>query len=186
MAMASRTAPSRSAHLQPPRWARHLCATATAWDASIPYYRSHFAQAMGVNASQGRFGNEAGAYSNHSHHVFDAPNFELRQTDSNIAIPFLNQTSGSAIIARNMRMEACSLLAAQHTAGVQDCEYDIAWTNAYLAGIDGTATASRCGNAVINRHRAPAPRFPRFLAGACRTPGPRRSATRRQRSGWRG
>jgi hypothetical protein len=156
------------------------CATATAWNTSIRYYGGHFAQATGVNAAQDRFGvrfgNEAGAYSNHNRHVFDAPNFELRQAGSNIAIPFLNQTSGSAIIARNMRMEACSPLAARHTAGAQDCEYDIAWTNTYLVGIDYTATANRCGNAVINRHRAPASRFQRFLAGVPNT----RSAAFRQ------
>ncbi len=110
-----------------------------------------------------------GAYTNHNRHVFDAPNFELRQAGGNTAIPFLNQTSGSAIIARNMRMEACSPLAARHTAGAQDCEYDVAWTNTYLVGIDYTATASRCGNAVINRHRAPASRFTRFLAGVPNT-----------------
>jgi hypothetical protein len=145
------------------------CATATAWNTSVRYYGGHFAHATGVNASQDRFGirlgNEPGAYTNHNRHVFDAPNFELRQAGSNIAIPFLNQTSGSAIIARNMRMEACSPLAARHTAGAQDCEYDVAWTNTYLVGIDYTATANRCGNAVINRHRAPASRFQRFLAG---------------------
>ena len=54
-------------------------------------------------------------------------------------------------------------------AGAQDCEYDIAWTNTYLVGIDYTATANRCGNAVINRHRAPASRFQRFLAGVPNT-----------------
>ena len=37
-----------------------------------------------------------------------------------------------------------SPLAARHTAGAQDCEYDIAWTNTYLVGIDYTATANRC------------------------------------------
>ncbi|HEV7456460.1 MAG TPA: hypothetical protein VGN96_06760 [Roseococcus sp.] len=149
------------------------CATATAWNTSVRYYGGHFAHATGVNAAQDRFGirlgNEAGAYTNHNRHVFDAPNFELRQAGSNIAIPFLNQTSGSAIIARNMRMEACSPLAARHTAGAQDCEYDVAWTNTYLVGIDYTATANRCGNAVINRHRAPASRFQRFLAGVPNT-----------------
>ena len=149
------------------------CATATAWNTSIRYYGGHFAQATGVNAAQDRFGvrfgNEPGAYANHNRHVFDAPNFELRQAGSNIAIPFLNQTSGSAIIARNMRMEACSPLVARHTAGAQDCEYDIAWTNTYLVGIDYTATANRCGNAVINRHRAPASRLQRFLAGVPNT-----------------
>ncbi|MBB5691748.1 hypothetical protein GXW77_05315 [Roseomonas alkaliterrae] len=149
------------------------CATATAWNTSNRYYGGHFACATGVNAALDRFGvrlgNEPGAYSNHNRHVFDAPNFELRQAGSNIAIPFLNQTSGSAIHARAMRMEACSPLAARHTAGAQDCEYDVAWTNTYLVGIDYTATANRCGNAVINRHRAPASRFQRFLAGVPNT-----------------
>ncbi|WP_135468558.1 glycosyl hydrolase family 28-related protein [Crenalkalicoccus roseus] len=145
------------------------CATATAWNTSNRYYGGHFAHATGVNASQDRFGirlgNEPGAYTNHNRHVFDAPNFELRQAGSNLAIPFLNQTSGSAIHARAMRMEACSPIAARHTAGAQDCEYDVAWTNTYLVGIDYAPTANRCGNAVINRHRAPASRFTRFLAG---------------------
>ncbi len=27
-------------------------------------------------------------------------------------------------------------MAARHTAWAQDCEYDIAWTNTYLVGID--------------------------------------------------
>ena len=145
------------------------CATATAWNTSIRYYGGHFAHATGVNATQDRFGirlgNEAGAYTNHNRHIFDAPNFELRQAGSNVAIPFLNQTNGSAVIARNMRMEACSPIAARHTGSAQDCEYDVAWTNTYLVGIDYTATGNRCGNAVINRHRAPASRFTRFLAG---------------------
>ncbi len=149
------------------------CQTSTAWNTSHRYYGGHFAQATGVNASQDRygvrFGNEAGAYTNHNRHVFDAPNFELRQAGSNLAIPFLNQTGGSAIIARNMRMEACSPIAARHTSTAQDCEYDIAWTNTYLVTIDYTSTATRCGNAVINRHRAPASRFQRFLAGVPNT-----------------
>jgi hypothetical protein len=145
------------------------CATATAWNTSIRYYGGHFACATGINPTQDRygvrFGNEPGAYTNHNRHIFDGPNFELRQAGSNLAIPFLNQTSGSAIHARAMRMEACSPIAARHSAGAQDCEYDVAWTNTYLVGIDYTATANRCGNAVINRHRAPASRFQRYLAG---------------------
>jgi hypothetical protein len=145
------------------------CATATAWNTSIRYYGGHFACATGVNAALDRFGvrfgHAPGAYSNHNRHVFDAPNFELRQAGSNVAIPFLNETNGSAVIARNMRMEACSPAAARHTAGAQDCEYDVAWTNTYLVGIDYAPTATRCGNAVISRHRAPASRFTRFLAG---------------------
>ena len=68
-----------------------------------------------------------GLANNHNRHVFDAPNFELRQLDPNIAIPFLNETNGTAIIARNMRMEGCSPFAARHTAAATDCEYDVAW-----------------------------------------------------------
>jgi hypothetical protein len=145
------------------------CATATAWNTSMRYYGGHFACATGVNAAQDRFGvrlgRDPGAYNNHNRHVFDAPNFELRQQGSNLAIPFLNETNGSAIHARAMRMEGCSPIAARHTGAAQDCEYDVAWTNTYLIGIDYTASATRCGNAVINRHRAPASRFQRYLAG---------------------
>jgi hypothetical protein len=145
------------------------CANATAWNTSNRYYGGHFACSTGVNASQDRFGvrlgNAPGAYTNHNRHVFDAPNFELRQAGGNVAIPFLNQTNGSAIHARAMRMEACSPIAARHTAGAQDCEYDVAWGSTYLVSIEYAATANRCGNAVISRHRAPASRFTRFLAG---------------------
>ncbi len=52
-------------------------------------------------------------------------------------------------------MEACSPIVARHTAGAQDCEYEVAWANTYKVAIQYTATATRCGNAVLNRHRAP-------------------------------
>ena len=95
------------------------CATATAWNTSIRYYGGHFAIATGINPNLDRFGirlsKADGAYSNHNRHVFDAPNFELRQLDPNVAIPFLNETSGSAIIGRALRMEACSPIVARHT-----------------------------------------------------------------------
>jgi hypothetical protein len=143
------------------------CATATAWNTSIRYYGGHFAIATGINPSIDRFGirlsKADGAYSNHNRHVFDAPNFELRQLDPNVAIPFLNETSGSAIIGRALRMEACSPIVARHTAAAQDCEYEVAWSNTYQVSIDYTATATRCGNTVLNRHRAPASRHLRLL-----------------------
>ncbi|GGG42278.1 hypothetical protein GCM10010964_32200 [Caldovatus sediminis] len=145
------------------------CATATAWNTSVRYYGGHFACATGINLSLDRFGirlsAEPGAYTNHNRHVFDAPNFELRQLDPNIAIPFLNETNGSAIIGRALRMEACSPIVARHTGAAQDCEYEVAWANTYQVGIDYAATATRCGNAVLNRHRAPASRHLRLLGG---------------------
>ena len=51
-----------------------------------------------------RFSRGAGGYNNHNRHVFDGPNFELRQLDPNVAIPFLNETDGTAIIGRALRM----------------------------------------------------------------------------------
>ena len=92
------------------------CATATAWNTSIRYYGGHFAIATGINPSVDRFGirlsRADGAYSNHNRHVFDAPNFELRQIDPN-GDPFLNETSGSAIIGRALH-EARSPIVARH------------------------------------------------------------------------
>ncbi|WP_135466492.1 hypothetical protein [Crenalkalicoccus roseus] len=52
----------------------------------------------------------------------------------------------------------------------------MAWANTYQIGIDYTATATRCGNAVLNRHRAPASRHLRLLGAA---PNPRAAAFRR-------
>ncbi len=145
------------------------CATATAWNTSVRYYGGHFACATGINPTVDRFGirlgQAPGAYTNHNRHVFDAPNFELRQLDPNVAIPFLNETNGSAIIGRALRMEACSPIVARHTGAAQDCEYEVAWSNTYQVRIDYTATATRCGNAVLNRHRAPASRHLRLLGG---------------------
>jgi len=143
------------------------CATATAWNTSVRYYGGHFACATGINPAIDRFGirlsQAPAAYTNHNRHVFDAPNFELRQIDPNVAIPFLNETNGSAVIGRALRMEACSPIVARHTGAAQDCEYEVAWSNTYRVGIEYTATATRCGNAVINRHRAPASRHLRLL-----------------------
>jgi hypothetical protein len=141
--------------------------TATAWNTSVRYYGGHFACATGINPTIDRYGirfsRGAGGYNNHNRHVFDGPNFELRQLDPNVAIPFLNETDGTAIIGRALRMEACSPIVARHTGGATDCEYEVAWANTYAVRIDYTSTADRAGNAVINRHRAPASRLLRLL-----------------------
>jgi len=39
----------------------------------------------------------------------------------------------------------------------------VAWANTYAVRMDYTSTADRAGNAVINRHRAPASRLLRVL-----------------------
>jgi hypothetical protein len=146
------------------------CAQAGSWNTSIRYYGGHFALATGINPTMDRYGvrfsrGAADAYNNHNRHVFDAPNFELRQLDPNLAIPFLNQTNGTAVIARGIRMEACSPIVAHHTAQATDCEYEVAWAQSYAVRMDYGPTATRAGNAVFNRHRAPASRLIRLLAG---------------------
>ncbi|MCA3277508.1 MAG: hypothetical protein ING26_18515 [Roseomonas sp.] len=142
--------------------------TATAWNTSVRYYGGHFAIATGINPTIDRYGirfsRGAGGYNNHNRHVFDGPNFELRQLDPNVAIPFLNETDGTAIIGRALRMEACSPIVARHTAAATDCEYDVAWAQSYSIGVDYTPSATRAGNAVFNRHRAPTSRLTRLLA----------------------
>lgn len=114
--------------------------TATAWNTSIRYYGGHFACATGINPAIDRYGirfsRGAGGYNNHNRHVFDGPNFELRQLDPNLAIPFLNETDGTAIIGRALRMEACSPIVAQHTGSATDCEYEVAWANTYAVRIE--------------------------------------------------
>ena len=145
------------------------CAQAGSWNTSVRYYGGHFALATGINPTMDRYGvrfsrGSAEAYNNHNRHVFDAPNFELRQLDPNVAIPFLNQTNGTAIIARGIRMEACSPVVAHHTGTATDCEYEVAWANTYAVRMDYGPTATRAGNAVLNRHRAPASRLTRLLA----------------------
>jgi hypothetical protein len=52
----------------------------------------------------------------------------------------------------------------RYTGAATDCEYEVAWAQTYAIGIDYTATATRAGNAVYNRHRAPASRMTRLLA----------------------
>ena len=106
------------------------------------------------------------------------------ELDPNVAIPFLNETSGSAVIARALRMEACSPIVARHTGAAQDCEYEVAWANTYHVRIQYTPSATRCGNAVINRHRAPHSRW--SCAARRRAERPRRRLPAERDGGGRG
>ncbi|MCQ4160968.1 glycoside hydrolase family 55 protein [Roseomonas sp. GC11] len=145
------------------------CNASTSWNTSIRYYGGHIAQATGINTGQDRYGVrfsrvDASSYNNHNRHIFDGTNFELKHIDgTQQGIPFLNETGGSAIIGRNLRLEGCSNWVARHTASAQDCEYEVAWSNSYRHDILYDATATRCGNTVLNRHRAPASRHLRLL-----------------------
>ena len=68
-------------------------------------------------------------------------------------------------VARGIRMEACSPVVAHHTVQATDCEYEIAWAQIYAVRMNYGPTATRAGNAVLNRHPAPASRLTRLLAG---------------------
>ena len=72
-----------------------------------------------------------------------------------IGWPVLVTTADHALLTPAMVIE--------FLAAAQDCEYEVAWSNTYQVGIDYAATATRCGNTVLNRHRAPASRHLRLL-----------------------
>lgn len=135
--------------------------TAVGWNASVRYYGGHFAVSSATWPALDRFGVRLsaapGAYRAHNRHVFDAPNFELRQQGTNVAIPFLCEVDSRAVIARDMRMEGCSPIVARHTAAAQDHLYDVAWASqGYLLDVEYAASATRAGAVVRTRHQAAA------------------------------
>ncbi|TQF77716.1 hydrolase [Elioraea sp. Yellowstone] len=135
--------------------------TAAGWNASMRYYGGHFAVSFATWPALDRFGVRLsaapGAYRAHNRHVFDAPNFELRQQDGNVAIPFLCEVESRAVIARDIRMEGCSPIVARHTAGAQDHLYDVAWASqGYLLDVEYAAGATRAGAVLRTRHQAAA------------------------------
>ncbi|MDW8445358.1 MAG: phage tail fiber protein [Acetobacteraceae bacterium] len=137
------------------------CSTAEGWNASVRYYGGHFAVSSSSWPALDRFGVRfsaaPGAYRLHNRHVFDAPNFELRQQGSNRAIPFLVEVDARSIIARDMRMEGCSPTVAVHEANATDCRYDVAWASqAYRLDVEYGATTTRSGAVLRTRHQAAA------------------------------
>jgi len=153
-------------------------ATAAAWNNSINYVGGHFACDSTCNPTQGRFGvrfsNAPGAYPRHNQHLFVSPAFELQRqgTPGTVdAIPFLVDVADArAIMARGIRMEACSPFVARHTGGANDCVYEVAYTGTYGFtgnGIDYPGTATRAGGTVISLHQAAAAQgTPRLVADA--------------------
>ena len=153
-------------------------ATAAAWNNSINYIGGHFACDSTCNPTQARFGIRfsaaAGAYPRHNQHLFISPAFELQRqgTPGTVdAIPFLiDVTDARTIMARGVRMEACSPFVARHTGGANDCVYEVAYTGTYAFtgnGIDYTASATRAGGTVVSLHQAAAAQgTPRLVADA--------------------
>jgi hypothetical protein len=137
------------------------CRTAAGWNASVRYHGGHLAVSSATWPALDRFGvrlsAEPGAYRAHNRHVFDAPNFELRQQGANAAIPFLVEVDSRAVIARDMRMEGCSPIVARHLGNAQDHLYDVAWASqGYLLDVEYAAGATRAGAVLRTRHQAAA------------------------------
>jgi hypothetical protein len=136
--------------------------TAGAWNTSVRYYGGHFAIGSTVHTDKDRFGVRIsaapGAYVAHNRHLFDGPGFELQAEGRPISgIPFLVEVNSRSVWARGLRMEGCSPFVARHTAGAQDHIYEVAWASqAYLVGVDYTATATRTGAVVRACHQAAA------------------------------
>ncbi len=153
-------------------------ATAAGWNNSVNYIGGHFACASDCNPTQSRFGirfsNAAGAYNRHNQHLFTSPAFELQRqgTPGTVdAIPFLIEAADARnVMARGIRMEACSPFVARHTGGANDCVYEVAYTGTYAFtgnGIDYTGTATRAGGTVLPLHQAAAAQgTPRLVADA--------------------
>lgn len=153
-------------------------ATAAAWNNSVNYVGGHFACDSACNPTQARFGVRfsaaPGAYPRHNQHLFVSPAFELQRqgTPGTVdAIPFLVDVADARnIMARGVRMEACSPFVARHTGGANDCVYEVAYTGTYAFtgnGVDYTATATRAGGTVVSLHQAAAAQgTPRLVADA--------------------
>ncbi|WP_439579034.1 glycosyl hydrolase family 28-related protein [Elioraea sp.] len=137
------------------------CRTAAGWNVSVRYYGGHFAVSSSTWPTLDRFGvrlsTEPGAYRAHNRHVFDAPNFELRQQGATAAIPFLVEVDSRAVIARDMRMEGCSPIVARHLGNAQDHLYDVAWASqGYLLDVEYDAGVTRTGAVLRTRHQSAA------------------------------
>lgn len=154
------------------------CDSAAAWNNSIRYIGGHFANSSGTHPTMDRFGVRfscaPGAYPRHNAHLFLGPGFELQRqgTPGTVtAIPFLLEAGDErAIIARGVRMEACSPYVARHMGGANDCVYEVGYVGTYAftgCAVQYGAGATRAGGTVIPLHQATAAQgSPRLVAAA--------------------
>ncbi|MBY0332750.1 MAG: hydrolase [Acetobacteraceae bacterium] len=151
--------------------------TASAWMNSLRFIGGHFACSAGTNPAQARFGVRLsaapGAYTLHNAHAYFGPAFELQRqgTPGTVdAIPFLLEVDGRALVARSVRMEACSPFVARHTGAFNDAVYEVAFVGTYGflgAAVDYPAGATRAGGTVLPLHQAAAAHgTPRLVAAA--------------------
>jgi hypothetical protein len=152
--------------------------TAAGWNNSLRHIGGHFACSSATHPTQDRFGIRfsaaPGAYDRHNAHLFLGPAFELQRqgTPGTVAaIPFLMEAAdGRGVVARAVRMEACSPYVARHTGGFNDALYKVIYVGTYGflgCAVEYTATATRAGGTVLPLHQATAALgTPRLVADA--------------------
>jgi hypothetical protein len=138
---------------------------------SARHFGGHFACSSATNQGVNRFGirfsrDAPGDYNLHNTHVFYGPAFELQTTGGQLAIPFLLEVNGRGVIARDLRMEACSPYVAWHSDAMNDCLYEISTVGTYGTYVNVLYTgATRAGGVIVMRHQAlAAQQAPRLIA----------------------
>jgi hypothetical protein len=138
---------------------------------SARHFGGHFACSSATNQGVNRFGvrfsrDLPGDYDLHNSHVFYGPAFELQTVGGQLAIPFLIEVAGRSVIARDMRMEACSPYAAWHSDAMNDCLYEISFVGTYGTYVNVLYTgATRAGGTIVMRHQTLAAQHsPRLIA----------------------
>ena len=138
---------------------------------SARHFGGHFACSGSTNQGTNRFGirfsrDAAGDYDLHNSHVFYGPAFELQTSGGQLAIPFLIEVNGRAVVARDVRMEACSPYVAWHSDAMNDCLYEISFVGTYGTYVNVLYTgATRAGGTIVMRHQALAAQHsPRLVA----------------------
>ncbi len=133
--------------------------TASGWNNANRYIGGHFACSSATNQGVNRYGvrlsREAGAYTLHNHNIFYGPSFELQIIGGHQAIPFRVEVDGRALVARDIRMEACSPIVAEHTGAFNDAYYEIDFVGTYGTLVSVLYSgATRAGATVRNNHQA--------------------------------
>jgi len=115
-----------------------------------------FAVAGTVNPTLDRYGVRisaaAGANRTPTGLVFDAPAFALGG-GSAAAIPFLVETDGRGLVAREIRLDGPGSVVARHTGAAEDHVYDVV-TSTDAGPLTIEFSGSRAGGAVVARHAA--------------------------------
>lgn len=144
--------------------------TATGWNNSNRYIGGHFACSSATNQGVNRYGvrlsREAGAYTLHNHNIFYGPAFELQIVGGHQAIPFRVEVDGRALMARDVRMEACSPFVAEHTGAFNDAYYEVDFVGTYgtFVGILYSGATRAGGTIRVNHQALAAHEMPKLIA----------------------